>query len=215
MFLRLLAFLVLYPSKGTKTPNLPIMLNLTSIADGRIIANRTTSQVEQRDLNHPCWSIFDVVACPRAPAAEETRHRRAVGLRSAPSRAAGDRVFRDRVTPTGPTVSGVDPPMGPSTGGTTVTVAGTGFDTGSGTPTVDFGPGNPGTGLILYSNLLLTVVSPPGTGTGRRHRNDHPGHVADKPGRPVHLYVLDSTGGDGSLADQRASGRRHIGDDHR
>ncbi|MFY1634082.1 IPT/TIG domain-containing protein [Solwaraspora sp. WMMB335] len=58
-----------------------------------------------------------------------------------------------------PTIDAVVPDSGPSTGGTTVTVTGTGF---TGATDVLFG-GVPGTGLVVDpSGTSLTVVTPPG-----------------------------------------------------
>jgi hypothetical protein len=61
-------------------------------------------------------------------------------------------------TPPGATVSGVAPNSGPATGGTAVTITGTGFVAGS---TVAIGQGNgvgPGSGAISATNVM--VVSP-------------------------------------------------------
>jgi Family of unknown function (DUF6519)/IPT/TIG domain len=60
-------------------------------------------------------------------------------------------------------VTGVNPPQGPTTGGITVTVSGSGF---TGATTVNFGPGNPGTGvLVVPDGTQLIVTSPAGGGT--------------------------------------------------
>ncbi|WP_422772188.1 beta strand repeat-containing protein [Plantactinospora sp. WMMC1484] len=60
----------------------------------------------------------------------------------------------------GPTIAAVSPPAGPSTGGTRVTITGTGFTGATG---VEFG-GNPGTDLVVDpSGTSLTVTTPPGT----------------------------------------------------
>jgi len=63
------------------------------------------------------------------------------------------------------TVTGVRPNSGPTTGGTTVTITGTGFSTASGTTTFDFGPGNLASSVSCSSATTCTVTSPPGTGT--------------------------------------------------
>jgi hypothetical protein len=61
-----------------------------------------------------------------------------------------------------PVVTGVSPATGPPSGGTLVTVTGTGF---TGASTVYFGPdSNPGTGLSVEDDTQLTVVSPAGSG---------------------------------------------------
>ncbi len=60
-----------------------------------------------------------------------------------------------------PTVTGIDPNSGPTTGGTSVTVTGTGF---SGAPVVDFGS-NPATDVDVVSPTEITATSPAGTGT--------------------------------------------------
>jgi hypothetical protein len=56
----------------------------------------------------------------------------------------------------GPTVTAVSPPNGPTTGGTAVTIAGTGF---TGATSVTFG-GTAGTALIVVSSTSITVTSP-------------------------------------------------------
>ena len=61
-----------------------------------------------------------------------------------------------------PTVSGVNPAGGPTGGGTSVTVTGTGF---TGATAVDFGASNPGTSIDVLSPTRLTVTSPSGSGT--------------------------------------------------
>ena len=61
-----------------------------------------------------------------------------------------------------PTVTAVNPTNGPQTGGTSVTVTGTGFVTGA--TTVDFGS-TAGTSVDVTSGTSLTVNSPAGTGT--------------------------------------------------
>ena len=61
-----------------------------------------------------------------------------------------------------PVVTAIAPSSGPTTGGTTVTIAGTGF---SGTTAVDFG-GTAATGVAINSaGTQITATSPAGTGT--------------------------------------------------
>ena len=64
--------------------------------------------------------------------------------------------------PPPPTVTSVSPSSGPSTGGTTVTVTGTGFVAGS--TTVDFGS-TPATHVSVSSPEQLSATSPAGSGT--------------------------------------------------
>lgn len=63
---------------------------------------------------------------------------------------------------TAPTVTSVSPAAGPASGGTTITVNGTGFDS-SATVTV---AGVPATGVAVTSPTTLTAVVPAGTTTG-------------------------------------------------
>ena len=66
----------------------------------------------------------------------------------------------DRFTYVGvPTVAGVNPDVGPSSGGTSVTVTGTNF---AGVDAVDFGA-TPATGFTLTSPTSLTATAPAGT----------------------------------------------------
>ena len=60
-----------------------------------------------------------------------------------------------------PTVTGINPSAGPLGGGTTVTIAGTGF---TGATKVDFGT-KPATNLVVVSASGITVTSPAGSGT--------------------------------------------------
>jgi hypothetical protein len=74
---------------------------------------------------------------------------------------AGDAAFGGASSP--PTVTGVSPSSGPLTGGTAVTVTGTGFVAGS-TFAVDFG-NTPATNVTLVSPDQLTATAPSGSGT--------------------------------------------------
>jgi len=58
-----------------------------------------------------------------------------------------------------PIVTGLAPTSGPTTGGTVVTITGSGF---SGTPTVDFG-GTPATNVTVVSPTEITATSPAGS----------------------------------------------------
>jgi type II secretory pathway pseudopilin PulG len=60
-----------------------------------------------------------------------------------------------------PTVTGISPTSGPTTGGTSVTITGTGF-IGTGTTTVMFGS-NPGTSVNVVTPSSLTVDAPAGS----------------------------------------------------
>jgi hypothetical protein len=62
-----------------------------------------------------------------------------------------------------PTVTSLQPASGPASGGTAVTVNGSGF---TGATAVNFGPNNPGTGLqVPQGGTQLTVTSPAWNGT--------------------------------------------------
>ena len=61
--------------------------------------------------------------------------------------------------PTVPTVTGLSPTSGPAAGGTSVTIAGSGFASGD---TVSFGA-NAGTSVVVNSASSITVTSPAGS----------------------------------------------------
>jgi len=75
---------------------------------------------------------------------------------------AADRYSYSDVPP--PTVSAVNPSTGPSAGGTTVTITGTGFSTSPNATTVTFGPTAAG-GVTCASTTTCTATSPSGAGT--------------------------------------------------
>jgi hypothetical protein len=64
------------------------------------------------------------------------------------------------VVPPVPTVTGVSPASGPSTGGTTVSLTGTGF---SGATAINFGPNNPAIFYTIKSPTSIIVTAPAGT----------------------------------------------------
>ncbi|MCL4448765.1 MAG: IPT/TIG domain-containing protein [Actinobacteria bacterium] len=59
-----------------------------------------------------------------------------------------------------PTLTFISPTSGTASGGTTVTLTGTGFSTVSGGTTVDFGTGNPAISVTCPSTTSCTAVSP-------------------------------------------------------
>ncbi|WP_345718612.1 IPT/TIG domain-containing protein [Kineosporia mesophila] len=61
-----------------------------------------------------------------------------------------------------PTVTSIAPATGPTAGGNTVTITGTGF---SGTPTVNFGAGNPSALVTVVSPTQITATVPSGSGS--------------------------------------------------
>ena len=67
-------------------------------------------------------------------------------------------------TPVAPTVTGITPASGPSTGGTPVTITGTDFDTASGGTNVSFGA-TLATAVSCSSTTTCTATSPAGSGT--------------------------------------------------
>ena len=64
------------------------------------------------------------------------------------------------LTPPTPTVTGITPTSGQSTGGTTVNITGTGF---TGTTMVSFGTNNPSQTYSVDSDTSITATAPPGT----------------------------------------------------
>jgi len=71
----------------------------------------------------------------------------------------------------GVTVTGVTPGVGPTTGGTPITITGTGFAPGS---TVTVG-GAPATGVTVVSPTTITATTPPGTAGGQPVTVTNPG----------------------------------------
>jgi hypothetical protein len=67
------------------------------------------------------------------------------------------------VAPTAPAVTGLSPATGPDTGGTPVTITGTGFDTASGGTAIKFGA-NDATSVACSSTTSCTATSPAGSG---------------------------------------------------
>jgi beta-glucanase (GH16 family) len=75
-------------------------------------------------------------------------------------------VDADRFTyATPPVVTGIAPSSGPTTGGTTVVITGTGF---TGATKVTFGSAGLATSFTVDSATQITAVAPPATTTGRR-----------------------------------------------
>lgn len=62
-----------------------------------------------------------------------------------------------------PKVTFVSPATGSDAGGTAVVITGTGFNKKT-TTTVDFGSGNPGTGVTVKNSRTIDVTSPAGSG---------------------------------------------------
>ncbi len=71
---------------------------------------------------------------------------------------AGDRFTF--TTPPAPTITGLSPATGPSTGGTTVTITGTGL---TGATAINFGASNPALFFSVNSPTSMTVTAPSGT----------------------------------------------------
>jgi IPT/TIG domain len=84
------------------------------------------------------------------------------GTNSATSAARkGGEIHASGTAPPTPQVTGAVPSIGPSGGGTSVVVTGSGF---TGATAVNFGS-NLSTNVIVNSDTQITAVSPPGTGT--------------------------------------------------
>ncbi|HEY3842830.1 MAG TPA: IPT/TIG domain-containing protein [Acidimicrobiales bacterium] len=60
-----------------------------------------------------------------------------------------------------PAPTGINPTSGPTTGGTLVTITGSGFDTNPGDPTTVVFDTTPGTAVTVVNSTTITVVSPP------------------------------------------------------
>ncbi|MCX4452335.1 IPT/TIG domain-containing protein [Streptomyces sp. NBC_01728] len=84
-----------------------------------------------------------------------------------------------------PVVTGVDPGMGPTAGGNTVTINGVNLSMAS---AVTFGP-NAATNITVVSNSRLTVTAPGGTGTVVVTVTTPGGSSAPDQGDPFYIYV--------------------------
>ncbi|HEY2672161.1 MAG TPA: IPT/TIG domain-containing protein [Rugosimonospora sp.] len=90
-----------------------------------------------------------------------------------------------------PTVASVTPDQGPTSGGTTVTITGTGF-TGATGVTFD---GQPGTGLVVSpSGTSLTVTTPPGSVGPADVVVEVPGQNATDPGGFTYVAAAPTIG---------------------
>ncbi|GAC1592489.1 MAG: hypothetical protein NVS3B21_12190 [Acidimicrobiales bacterium] len=96
--------------------------------------------------------------------------------------------------PSGPTVSSVSPTTGPSTGGTAVTVTGSGF---TGATQVTFGGTSAGTPTV-NSDTSLTVTSPPGSPGTVDVSVVTPNGTSARSSADSFTYTSSSTGSGGS-----------------
>jgi hypothetical protein len=90
--------------------------------------------------------------------------------------------------PPPPTVTRVEPAEGPASGGTAVTITGSGFTSAS---TVSFGAVEAG-GVTFESATQIKAVSPAGSGHGRSDRDEWRGHERHQPSRQLQLHEHDS-----------------------
>ncbi len=109
--------------------------------------------------------------------------------------------------PSAPTVTGLSPTNGLTTGGTLVTITGTSF---TGATTVDFGT-TAATNLTVVNDTTLTADSPAGTGTVAVTVTTPVGAVGHVTSRSVHVHGLCDTDGNRTEPDQRYGGRRYSG----
>ena len=97
------------------------------------------------------------------------------------------------IVPPVPTVTGVSPASGPSTGGTTVTITGTGF---AGASAVNFGAGNPAIFFTVNSPTSMTRHRADRPARARRRDGHHPRrHERRHRRRQVHLHRAAAAGG--------------------
>lgn len=114
------------------------------------------------------------------------------------------------VVSTPPTVTGVSPNGGPSTGGTSVTITGTGFTCVTG---VKFG-GTPATTFTVVNSTTITATSPPGTGTVDVTVTNCNGTSPTNPGDQF-TYTGSGSGGGGGSGAGTGSGGTGAGNRHR
>ena len=99
-------------------------------------------------------------------------------------------IFVSDITP--PTVMTISPSSGPTTGGTIVTITGTGFVSGNTTATIG---GNSATGVTFVSTTLITVVTPAGMAGAKNVEITTPGGSTTL--TAGFTYVADNSGGGG------------------
>jgi Chitobiase/beta-hexosaminidase C-terminal domain/IPT/TIG domain len=104
-----------------------------------------------------------------------------------------------------PTLSGISPAAGATTGGTSVTITGASF---TGATAVNFGT-TPATSFTVNSATSITAISPAGTGTVDAGR-----HQCDCRSRSIHLFLYCSNT-DRHQSRHRPVGRRYLCNHHR
>ena len=92
--------------------------------------------------------------------------------------------------PSPPTVAGVIPSSGPTSGGTTVTITGTGF---TGATAVNFGPSTSTSFTVDSSGTSITAISPPGAPGTVSVSVTTPGGTSPTAGAGVFTYIAAPT----------------------
>lgn len=120
------------------------------VVPGNSIGASTNVSLGVRGVTNPAAGTYGPTAFSVWTSADTAAAHPALGL-----------TFGGGGTPSVPAVTGVSPVSGPGTGGTAVTISGSGF---TGATAVDFGPGNPALNVTVVSATYLTATAPSGSG---------------------------------------------------
>jgi hypothetical protein len=131
------------------------LTSVTAVTFGTVAASGFYAESVRKGRNSSY--VINVPAPAGAAGTADVRVTRSFGGTSAIT-------TKDRFKYANPTVTSVSPSSGPTAGGTTVTVNGTGFSSGAGT-TLLFGK-TPGTSVNCSSLTECTVISPAATEAG-------------------------------------------------
>jgi hypothetical protein len=136
------------PAKGSSAGGSSVTIKGAFLSGANVV---TFGETETTDITHDSPESITVISPAGVGTVDVT-----VTTASGESQTSN----ADRFTYGAPTVTGVDPSNGPNTGGTEVTVSGSGFEPGSSGTTFVFGKAAV-TSVECSSSTTCTVISPP------------------------------------------------------